>query len=153
MKRLLGVLALLLVGGLVVWQTSTQIADAQRTFTAQVDILKDSPDGYATSVCSSFVNNATVTAHWRKIGAPTGYDFHGIHIIPAMAVAGTDQDVVLRFFDSDNDSTTIIDASITLMMAGSNASPYYFPVKCDSVMVSDIDATDDYVFIGYTKAE
>ena len=156
MKRLLGVLALLLVGGLVVWQTSTQIADAQRTFTAQVDVLKDATEGYATVSCSMYVNYDT--GGYMAITPATDYEIHRFDFIAVKPNAA--QVCSLLVWTSATDSTNLLHdpnwgtAHCTPINLASGANDQMsFPIKCSKISIKNIAATDDFMLLVYYKVD
>lgn len=165
MKRILGVLALLLVGGLVVWQTSTQLAGAQRVFTAQVDVLKDATDGYSTVVCSVYINYTNVGGGYASFTPPTDYLFHRIDFLGM--TCHDSQVCSLRVWTSATDSSNLLgnptgpfyadstnrDYCFPINFDSLSTEHYSFPIKCAKFTLTAVGATDDYAVTAYCKKE
>lgn len=158
MKHILATLLVLGIVALLGWQIMpAQDASADDIFPQTVTSMQDAADGFPLTaiVCSVYVNNTYVTqgdSH-DYIVPVSGYS--SIERIQVVAVnPNAAQTCSLGVF-TGGDSTLlnphIATGRIGLLLPATGYAFYDLPIQCDSVAVTNLRITDDFIIYLYCK--
>jgi len=131
---LLGIILAMVLGG-------GGDANADRISDKTVMSVQAPQPGYQTVVCSTYSNSSHPDGGYTVVSPPDNYYINEFAIqewAPAAA-----QLVPVGPWATDTDSVSIMATAIACSLEADGTKMFYFPIRCQKLSLTSVDATDD----------